>query len=177
MRLSRVCSFGLVLGLVLTLSACGGKDEKKEEKKEDANAKKEDGKGSGGGGGGSASSNTLVGTWNLDTASMIAKMEAEATTDEQKAQLELGKKMIESMKMSFEFTDDGKMMMKMTPPIGEPQTEEGTYKVTSSEGSKIVFSGTIKGEEKEVTATFSDADTVEMAMEGEEDVMMFKRAK
>ena len=112
MQLTRVLSFGMVLGLVLTLAACGGKDEKKDSKKDDGGNAKENG--------GDAGGNTLVGKWNLDTAAMVAKMEAAAKTDEEKQQLELGKKIMAESGLPIVSADDlGDAAQKVVTAVKE----------------------------------------------------------
>lgn len=177
MHLTRLVSFALVMGLMLTLSACGGKDEKKDEKKEE---KKDENKEGGGGGGAAAkkASDKIIGKWNFDSAATLTKMEGTANTEEEKAALEFAKGMMSEMQMSFEFTKDGKMIMGMTAQ-GESETKEGTYKVKSEDGSSLVIAGTMDGDTKDVKATLLGDDKLELVMPDDEGpgAMVLNRAK
>lgn len=155
MQLSRFFSIGLVMSLALTLSACGGKDEKDAAKK---------------------ASEKLVGKWSVDANAMIKKMEAMATTEEAKQDLEQARQEMGSMKMDMAFTADGKMSMDSAFG-GFTDSKEGTYTVTSEEAGTVVISGTMDEETKKATIKFLDDDTIDVTIDGEEQVMSFKRAK
>ena len=157
MQFSRLFALGLIMGLALTLSACGGKEEKN--------------------GGAKKASEKIVGKWDMDPTATLAKIEAEAKTDEEKAALEFTKAMISAAKMSFEFTADGKMVWTMS--AGDMnKTEEGTYKVKSEDASSVVVSGTMDNETTDVTIKLLDDNTLELTMPegGGPETVVLKRA-
>lgn len=173
MHLSKYVTVSLVVGIALSLAACGGKDEKKEaekdtvdkkeEKKEGADDKKADSEKASG----KKVSQQIIGKWNLDTGDTISKMEAEAETEEEKQALEFAKAMISEMDMRFEFTSDGKMLLTMT--AGDmSETQEGTYEVKSEDAASVVIAGTLDDETKDVTIKLVEDDKIEMIMPEED---------
>lgn len=170
MVLKRLLSFGILLGFALTLSACGGKDEKSD--KGNADGKKE------GSGSAKKASEQIIGKWKLDAKQTLAKLEKEAKTEKEKQALEFAKGMMSSMDMTFEFTSDGKMLMSMAAG-DKTDTKEGTYKVKSEEAASVIIDGTVDDDTKEVTINLLDGDKIEMIVPEEEDMgsMIMVRVK
>lgn len=161
MQLSRLFSLGLVMGLALTLSACGGKEEKK-----DSGETKKDG---GSSGTEKTSGEKLVGKWSVDMSAMLgpvlAMMEGQLAQAPEEAKAEIQKQIaqVKEAKMEMEFTADGKMIGTQ---VGGPEggkTENGTYEIKSSEGNKVIMTSKMgdDGKDEEVTLTFVDDDTIE----------------
>lgn len=120
----------------------------------------------------------IVGQWGLDTVRTLTSIEAEAKTDEEKATAELVKSMISAMKIKFEFTAEGKLLMNMS--LGDmTQKKEGTYVIKSEKASSLVIAGTFDGETKDVTIKIVDKNTIELIMPKDErpGAMVLKRAR
>lgn len=175
MQLSRLLSIGLVIGFTLSITACGGKDEKKEsgDKKE---TKKDSGDNGASGSGPKKASEKIVGKWELDTDATLAKLESEAKTDEDKAGLQFAKGFLSAMKMTVELTSDGNMSIGMAAE-GKVETKEGTYTVKSEDASSVVISGTVDGKTKDIELKLVDDDTVEFEGDEGPGAMVLRRAK
>jgi hypothetical protein len=158
MQLSRLLSLGFVIGLALTLSACGGKDEKKD----------------GGNNGGTSDTkkkpgDKIVGKWTVDIAAMtgpaITMMEAQLAEAPEEAKADIAAQIakIKEAKMEMEFTDDGKMIGTRSGGPADSETQNGIYEIKSSEENSLVL-GTKMGDddEEEVKVTFVDDDTIEI---------------
>ena len=127
-----------------------------------------------------AAGKQIIAKWELDTVRTVAKLSEEAKTDEEKAALEFAKGFLSSMKLSFEFTADGKMLLQFSGPLaGEKEREEGTFKIKSEKKLSVVITGTVDGDTKDVTIKIVDKNTIEMHMPEDEGpgVMVLKRAK
>jgi hypothetical protein len=120
-------------------------------------------------------SEKLVGKWSFDAEKMIEKMDSMAKTDKQKADLERAKPAMQAMKIDLEFTSEGKMSLNSA--AGEfAENKEGTYTVKREEAAAVVVTGTMDGETKDATVKFLDDNSIEVSMEGEDELMIFKRA-
>jgi hypothetical protein len=142
MQLSRLLSFGLILGIALTLPACGGKEKTPSEK--------------------------LVGKWSVDMSAMmgpfITMMESQLAKapEEAKSQIKAEIAKVKEAKMEMEFTDDGKMIATRSGGPEDGETQNGTYEIKSSEENSLVMSTTMgDDEEEEVKVKFVDDDTIE----------------
>lgn len=120
----------------------------------------------------------IVGQWDLDPVRTLTSIEAEAKTDEEKAALAFAKAMISAMKMKFEFTANGKLLMSVSFG-GKTEKKEGTYVIKSEKVSSVVIAGTVDGETKDVTIKIVDKNTIELIMSKDEGpgTLVLKRAK
>ena len=109
--------------------------------------------------GGSAES-TLTGKWEIDKDYLKEQVEKEGKGD---AGAAFAAGMMDSMNMSFDFQSGGKFVMSMSF-MGQSESDEGTWKVTKSDGDKLTVE--VENEERgkeELTVTVVDKDTIELS--------------
>ncbi len=117
-----------------------------------------------------AANDSIHGTWDADMQATLAGM-----PEEERA---LAAMLLGSAQMNLTFGADGTMNMSMTM-MGEEQSQAGTFSVSGTEGNVVTLTTTTEEEgeteTENMTATFTDANTMELRSADDPQAFVFKR--
>jgi len=129
-----------------------------------------------------ADKSDIIGKWNLDTDAMLKLVEKQAADGKiPKEQLPILKQVMSSMKMSFEFTADGKLNFEATAGIGGKQSKKGEWSVVSTKEKTLTLNTKVDDKSEEVMITVVGKDEIAIhppkEANGPVDRLPLKRAK
>jgi len=107
-----------------------------------------------------ASKSDILGKWNLDPDAMIKVLDEQVAAGKaKKEQVEPIKSVMSSMKMSFEFKEDGTLAFVFE---GGPskQSKEGTWSLVSAKDKTLTLNTKVDDKSEEVTITVIGKDAI-----------------